>query len=98
LKEPDQNADDKQSTGGGGGAGALSCLNDLPSTSIVVPDLSAVRKYVVRPAPIPPPPRYLQTTSGSNHPLEHGLWVRIFTLLDPADLVRGFVSLLNLSK
>ena len=69
-------------------SGVVSSLNDLPATNIILPDMSAVRKYVVRPAPIPPPPRYVQTTTGSNHRLEHGLWVRIFALLGPADLVR----------
>jgi len=65
----------------------MSSLNE-PATNIILPDMSAVRKYVVRPAPVPPPPRYVQTTTGSNHPLEHNLWVRVFSLLSPADLVR----------
>jgi len=82
LKESDQNVEEKQSTG------VVSCLNDLPSANIIVPDMSAVRKYVVRPAPVPAPPRYVQMTTGSSHPLEHSLWVCIFTLLSPADLVR----------
>jgi len=80
LKETDQHSEEKQS-------GLGNSLNE-PATSIILPDLSAVRKYVVRPAPIPPPPRYVQMTAGSNHPLEHHLWVRIFCLLGPADLVR----------
>jgi len=64
-----------------------SLLNE-PAASIVLPDMSAVRKYVVRPSPVPPPPRYVQLTTGSNHPLEHHLWVRVFSLLDPPDVVR----------
>ena len=79
-KEVDQTGEEKPAT-------VVSCLNE-PATNIVLPDMSAVRKYVVRPAPVPPPPRYVQLTSGSNHPLEHNLWVRVFCLLGPADLVR----------
>jgi len=80
LKETDQKSDEKATTIG-------SCLNE-PSTNVVLADMSAVRKYVVRPAPVPPPPRYVQLTNGSSHPLEHNLWVRVFCLLGPADLVR----------
>jgi len=82
LKEKDVNTSEEKQA-----VSLLSALNE-PATNIVQPDMSAVRKYVVRPAPIPPPPRYVQTTSGSSHPLEHNLWVRVFCLLGPADLVR----------
>lgn len=79
----DQHGDDKQSTILTNG------LSDpATTTDLVLPDMSAVRKYVVRPAPMPPPPRYVQLNTGSNHPLELNLWVQIFSLLGPADLVR----------
>jgi len=65
----------------------MSSLSE-PATSVILPDMSAVRKYVVRPAPIPAPPRYVHMNTGASHPLEHILWVRIFCLLGPADLVR----------
>ena len=80
LKDTDQNGEEKQTS-------LSSCLNE-PATNIVLPDMSAVRKYVVRPAPVPPPPRYVHLTNGSSHPLEHNLWIRVFSLLNPADLVR----------
>ena len=80
LKEVDQSSDERQTT-------AINSLNET-STNIIVPDMSAVHKYVVRPAPVPPPPRYVQLTTGTNHPLEHSLWVRVFSLLEPTDLVR----------
>jgi hypothetical protein len=67
------------------------CLSSTPKSllsNVELPDLSKIRKYVVRPAPIPPPPKHVQTTSGSFHPLDQNLWVRIFGILDPADLAR----------
>jgi hypothetical protein len=57
-------------------------------TSLVMPDMSAVRKYVVRPAPIPPPPKYVTTGDEKNHPLGIDLWVRVFGFLSSGDLAR----------
>jgi hypothetical protein len=57
-------------------------------TNLVMPDMSAVRKYVVRPAPIPPPPKYVAMGDGKNHALDIDLWVRVFGFLSSGDLAR----------
>lgn len=44
-------------------------------------------KFVVRPAPIPPPPKYVETADGKNHVLERKLWQTIFEFLDSKSLV-----------
>jgi len=56
--------------------------------NLVLPNMSAVRKYVVRPAPIPLPPKYVTTTDDRNHVLDINLWVLIFSFLPPGDLAR----------
>jgi len=48
----------------------------------------AVNKYVVRPAPIPPPPKNVPLEDGSTHPLDRDLWIRVFRFLSPRDLAR----------
>lgn len=48
----------------------------------------AVNKYVVRPAPIPPPPKVIPLEDGSVHPLDRDLWIRILRCLTPPDLAR----------
>lgn len=57
-------------------------------TNLVLPNMAAVRKYVVRPAPIPPPPKFVATADDKNHPLDIDLWIYIFEFLSPGDLAR----------
>lgn len=56
-----------------------------------IPDLKPckvlVHKYVIRPAPIPPPPKHVKTLLGENHPLDHPGWAAVFARLDQHDLV-----------
>ncbi len=47
-----------------------------------------VHKYVVRPAPVPPPPKYFQTALGGNHALDRGIWMYVFAYLSHVDLCR----------
>ncbi len=45
-----------------------------------------LHKYVVRPAPIPAAPKYVQTTSGVNHALNQQVWMHVFQYLSPKQL------------
>ncbi|XP_064619317.1 lysine-specific demethylase 2B-like isoform X2 [Lineus longissimus] len=47
-----------------------------------------LERFVVRPAPIPPPAALLVMQNGKNHILERTIWMRIFSFLSPSDLCR----------
>ena len=47
----------------------------------------SVPKYVIRPSPIPPPPKYVMQTDDSPHILGCDLWMRVFTFLPRSDLI-----------
>ncbi|CAD5110794.1 DgyrCDS159 [Dimorphilus gyrociliatus] len=44
-------------------------------------------KFVVRPAPITPPPLYVELEDGKNHVLDRNLWQTIFGFLDSKSMV-----------
>ncbi|CAI9734561.1 lysine-specific demethylase 2A-like isoform X3 [Octopus vulgaris] len=44
--------------------------------------------YVVRPAPVPPPPDFITLNSEEIHVLRQDHWMRVFSFLNAADLVR----------
>ncbi|XP_074640784.1 lysine-specific demethylase 2B-like isoform X2 [Tubulanus polymorphus] len=45
-----------------------------------------LEKFVVRPAPIPPPPEHVTTINNKKHPLNLSLWMKIFGYLSAVDL------------
>lgn len=47
-----------------------------------------VHKYVVRPAPIPPPAKYVVTDSGDVHSLDRESWMMVYKYLSCQDLAR----------
>ena len=46
----------------------------------------ALQRYVVRPAPLPSAPKFVQTTLGTNHTLDQEIWMLVFQYLTPQDL------------
>lgn len=61
--------------------------SERPKTEPVEEGLKIpAQKYVVRPAPIPPPPKYVETKEGKNHALHHEVWMNVFRYLPPRDL------------
>ena len=53
-----------------------------PNEGLKIP----AQKYVVRPAPIPAPPKYVETVDGQNHHLPFDCWMNIFRCLPRQDL------------
>lgn len=47
-----------------------------------------IQKYAIRPAPVSPPPKYVHTSTGARHVLDHPLWLRVFSAMPAADLAR----------
>ena len=47
-----------------------------------------VQRYVVRPAPIPSPPKFVETDDGGQHLLPDTIWMRVFSFLPTEDLCR----------
>ena len=45
-------------------------------------------KYVVRPAPISPPPRHVSTSQGARHVADYAVWLRVFRYLPAGALSR----------
>ena len=41
-----------------------------------------LQRYVVRPAPIPPPPKHFKITTGFDHALDQEIWRRVFQYLN----------------
>lgn len=73
----------------------LQPLCDEPTPSLSTPTAIATcsseppgkkPKYVVRPAPIPPPPKFVATTDGGHHPIDKYLWLHVFSFLHVPDL------------
>ena len=48
--------------------------------------MKQIQKYVVRPAPIPPPPKHVMMDNGANHVLDHQIWMLVFRYLPHMDL------------
>ncbi|KAL8580313.1 hypothetical protein ACOMHN_030937 [Nucella lapillus] len=44
--------------------------------------------FVVRPLVLPPPPEQVTMVTGKPHPLERGVWMKVFRYLTPAELSR----------
>ena len=47
-----------------------------------------MQKYVIRPAPVPPPPKTVEMENGEKHPLDQDAWKVVFSQLEPHDLAR----------
>ncbi|XP_050411159.1 lysine-specific demethylase 2B isoform X2 [Patella vulgata] len=45
-----------------------------------------LEKYVVRPAPLPPPPSHVELANGKKHCLNRLLWMKVFTYLEESEL------------
>ncbi|ELT93702.1 hypothetical protein CAPTEDRAFT_226024 [Capitella teleta] len=87
-KEEEKSAEDSPK-GGGGGEGAG---QPLPGTSTTEASDSPRKEcslspmYVVRPAPISPPPKTVPQKDDAPHSLSRAEWMRVFQLLSPKDL------------
>ena len=53
-----------------------------PSNKVVIP------KYVVRPGPVAPAPKYVLTESGMHHALDRVIWLNVFSFLTKRELAR----------
>ena len=82
-----QGGDDNQEPSSSGGGGSKRRGAPQPSPPLPAKQSRALQhKYVVRPAPVAPPAKYILTDSREVHALDHEMWLLIFKYLSLSEL------------